>query len=72
MTFGYGPSSFPHSAAHVLNTTQSPSSIEGEQINKSSTFTGSTLSELLISNFNGIKITHLSKAQNVLILLYQF
>ena len=34
MTFGYGPNTFPHSAAHVLNTNHSPSNIEGEQINE--------------------------------------
>ena len=34
MTFGYGPNTFPHSAAHVLNTNQSPLSIEGEPINE--------------------------------------
>ena len=30
MTFGYGPNTFPHSAAHVLNTNHSPSRSEGE------------------------------------------
>ena len=34
MTFGYGPNTFPHSAAHVLNTNLSPSRSEGEPINK--------------------------------------
>ena len=34
MTSGYGPDTFPHSAAHVLNTNNNPSSSEGEQINK--------------------------------------
>ena len=34
MTFGYGPNTFPHSAAHVLNTNNVPSTSEGEQINE--------------------------------------
>ena len=34
MTFGYSPNTFPHSAAHVLNTNNDPSSSEGEQINE--------------------------------------
>ena len=32
MTFGHGPNTFPHSAAHVLNAYLLPSSIGGEQI----------------------------------------
>ena len=34
MTSGYGPNTFPHSAAHVLITNNSPSRSEGEPINK--------------------------------------
>ena len=34
MTFGHGPNTFPHSAAHVLNTNNDPSLLEGEQINE--------------------------------------
>ena len=32
MTFGHDPNTFPHSAAHVLNTNNVPSTSEGEQI----------------------------------------
>ena len=32
MTFGYGPNTFPHSAAHVLDANKSPSRSEGEPI----------------------------------------
>ena len=32
MTFGYGPNTFPHSAAYVPNTNHSPSRSEGEPI----------------------------------------
>ena len=34
MTFGYGPNTFSHSAAHVLNSNHSPSRSEGEPNNK--------------------------------------
>ena len=34
MTFGYGPNTFPQSAAHVLNTNQNPSPSEGVTINE--------------------------------------
>ena len=34
MTFGHGPDTFPHSAAHVLNINNVPSISEGEQINE--------------------------------------
>ena len=111
MTLGYGPDTFPHSAAHILNTNHSPSTFEGEPINKNNTsaanhnepsayegdskhfklynsmvkttcltssdlwelsnpnkddtkislLIGSTLSELPLPNFNGIKNAHFSQ-----------
>ena len=62
MTFGYGPNTFPHSAAHVLNTNHSPSHSEGEPINKINTsakipsFTGSTFHVVHNSNKDDTKI----------------
>ena len=37
MISGHGPNTFPHSAAHVLNTNYSPSRIEGEPTNRINT-----------------------------------
>ena len=66
MTFGHGPNTFPHSAAHVLNTNYSPSNIEGNTINKIYTSAANHNSPSSIegvtkhidtSNFSGIKMT---------------
>ena len=54
MTFGYGPNTFPHSAAHVLNTNHSPSSFEGEPIN--TIYTSAATSQ----NLSGFTKTHQS------------
>ena len=64
MTFGYGPNTFPHSAAYVLNTNHSPSRSEGEPINK--IYTSAAMSQNLSgvpkyfksSNTNESKTSH--------------
>ena len=65
MTFGYGPNTFPHSAAHVLNNNHSPSICEGDQNHnlkaykyetKTSHFTGSTFNVVPNSNKDETKI----------------
>ena len=63
MTSGYGPNTFPHSAAHVLNTNNIPSPSEGDLHNSIHTsaampqnLSGLTkIHELL--NFSGVKTT---------------
>ena len=67
MTFGYGPNTFPHSAAHVPNTNLSPSRSEGELINRN--HTSAAISQNLSgftkyfepSNFSGVKTTYFTE-----------
>ena len=50
MSFGYGPNTFPQSAAHVLNNNRSPS--EGEPIKEM--YTSAAISQ----NLSGFTKTH--------------